>query len=121
MVHFINMEITNQVEQEERRILMALSQAYLEWEKQTKRLGLEQGREQGMQQGREQGREQGLEEERRATIENLLRLRFGSGEGKMIDQDLQAIIPNLMSLPNAEYTSLLLQQSKEELIQHFRS
>jgi flagellar biosynthesis/type III secretory pathway protein FliH len=117
MVHFINMEITNQVEQEERRILMALSQAYLEWEKQTKRLGLEQGREQGMQQGREQG----LEEERRATIENLLRLRFGSGEGKMIDQDLQAIIPNLMSLPNAEYTSLLLQQSKEELIQHFRS
>jgi flagellar biosynthesis/type III secretory pathway protein FliH len=117
MVHFINMEITNQVEQEERRILMALSQAYLEWEKQTKRLGLEQGREQGMQQGREQG----LEEERRATIENLLRLRFGSGEGKMIGQDLQAIIPNLMSLPNAEYTSLLLQQSKEELIQHFRS
>jgi flagellar biosynthesis/type III secretory pathway protein FliH len=45
------MEITNQVEQEERRILMALSQVYLEWEKQTKRLGLEQG----VQQGREKG------------------------------------------------------------------
>jgi hypothetical protein len=30
---------------------MALSQVYLEWEKQTKRLGLEQG----VQQGREQG------------------------------------------------------------------
>jgi hypothetical protein len=104
----INMEITNQVEQEERRILMALSQVYLEWEKQTKSLGVEQGVQQG------------LEEERRVTIENLMRLRFGSGEDTEIDQDLQAIIPNLMSLPNAEYTRLLLQRSREELIQYFR-
>jgi hypothetical protein len=104
----INMEITNQVEQEERRILMALSQVYLEWEKQTKSLGVEQGLQQG------------LEEERRVTIENLMRLRFGSGEDTEIDQDLQAIIPNLMSLPNAEYTRLLLQLSRKELIQYFR-
>jgi hypothetical protein len=33
----INMEIMNPVEHEERRILMALSQVYLEWEKQTRR------------------------------------------------------------------------------------
>jgi hypothetical protein len=104
----INMEITNQVEQEERRILMALSQVYLEWEKQTKSLGVEQGVQQG------------LEEERRVTIENLMLLRFGSGEDTEIGQDLQAIIPNLMSLPNAEYTRLLLQRSREELIQYFR-
>jgi hypothetical protein len=104
----INMEITNQVEQEERRILMALSQVYLEWEKQTKSLGVEQGLQQG------------LEEERRVTIENLMRLRFGSGEDTEIGQDLQTIIPNLMSLPNAEYTRLLLQRSREELIQYFR-
>jgi hypothetical protein len=92
----INIELNQQVEQEERRILMALSQVYLEWEKQTKRLG--------------------YEEERRSTIENLLQLRFGS-----IDQDLQAIIPNLMNLNNAEYTRLLYQLSKEELIQHFQA
>jgi hypothetical protein len=119
----INMEITNQVEQEERRILMALSQVYLEWEKQTKRLGIEQGVEQGMQQGREQGMQQGLEEERRATIENLLHLRFSSVDSSgdvMIDQELQAIIPNLMNLPNVEYTRLLFQKSREELIQYFR-
>jgi hypothetical protein len=35
----INIELNQQVEQEERRILMALSQAYLEWEKQTEHLG----------------------------------------------------------------------------------
>jgi hypothetical protein len=100
-------------QQEERRITMALSQVYLEWEKQTKHLGVEEGIQ--------QGREQGFGEERRATIESLLRLRFGSGEDTEIDRDFQAIIPNLMSLPNAEYTRLLLQKSKEELIQYFRS
>jgi hypothetical protein len=91
----INIELTQQVEQE-KRILMALSQVYLEWEKQTKRLG--------------------YEEERRSTIENMLQLRFGS-----IDQDLQAIIPNMMILNNAEYTRLLYQLSREELIQHFQN
>jgi muramidase (phage lysozyme) len=85
---------------------MALSQVYLEWEKQTKRLGVAEGLEQG------------LEQERRSTIENLIQLRFGT-----IDQDLQMIIPKWMSLNSAEYTSLLLQLaqlSKEELIQYFQ-
>jgi hypothetical protein len=102
----INMEIMEQVEQEERRILMALSQVYLEWEKQTKRLGVAEGLEQGI--------EQGLEQERRSTIENLMKLRFSS-----IDQDLAVIIPELMKLSNSEYTRLLLELSKEELIQYF--
>jgi hypothetical protein len=95
----INMDITNQVEQEERRILMAVSQVYLEWEKQTKRLGIAEG----------------LEQERRLTIENMMQLRFSS-----IDESLESIIPNLMALSNAECTSLLLQLSKEALIQHFQ-
>jgi hypothetical protein len=103
----INMEITNQVEQEERRILMALSQVYLEWEKQTKRLGLEEGIEEGV--------EQGLQQERRAAIESLIQLQFGK-----IDQNLSAIIPDLMKLNSAEYTRLLLQLSKAELIQYFQ-
>jgi hypothetical protein len=99
----INIEIMNQVEQEERRILMALSQVYLEWEKQTKRSGLEQGKVEG------------IEEERRGAIENLILLRFGE-----IDAELQGIIPNLMILPTNEYTRLLLQLSRVELVQHFQ-
>jgi hypothetical protein len=86
---------------------MALSQVYLEWEKQTKRLGLEEGIEEGV--------EQGLQQERPAAIESLIQLQFGK-----IDQNLSAIIPDLMKLNSAEYTRLLLQLSKAELIQYFQ-
>jgi 2-oxoglutarate dehydrogenase complex dehydrogenase (E1) component-like enzyme len=84
---------------EERRILMALSQVYIEWENQAKQRGIEQ--------------------ERRSVIENLMQLRFGS-----IDQDLRAIIPQWMNLDKTEHTRLILQLaqlSKAELIQYFKS
>jgi hypothetical protein len=97
----INIEITNQVESEEQRILMALSQTYLEWEKQTERRGLEQGIEQGR------------ERERRTILLNLLQVRYGT-----IDDALDAVIPDLMALNNEEWTRLVLQLSKEDLIQH---
>jgi hypothetical protein len=77
---------------------MALSQAYLESEKQTVRRGLEQG----------------LEQERRSTIESVMRLRYGA-----IDEDLRALIPQLMTLSNPDYMALLLQSSRSELIAHF--
>lgn len=88
----------NQVESKEQRILMALSQTYLEWEKQTE----------------QRGREIGLEDERRATVLNLMKLRYGA-----IDPALETVIPNLMELSNEGYTRLLFQLSKEELIHHF--
>jgi hypothetical protein len=101
----INIELTDQVNREEERVLMALSQAYLEWEKQT----VQRGRIQGLEQGLER-----LEQERRSTIVNLMQFRYGS-----VDQALQAIVPQLLRLDNAEYTRLLLQLSRAELIQHF--
>jgi hypothetical protein len=48
----INIEMTGTVDQEEERFLMALSQAYLEWERQT----LQRGREQGIKQGARSGK-----------------------------------------------------------------
>jgi hypothetical protein len=81
---------------------MALSQAYLEWEKQTKHLGITQG----------------LQQERRDTIESLIQSRFGT-----LDQDLQSIIPQWMNLDKTEHTRLILQLpqlSKAELIQYFQ-
>ena len=77
---------------------MALSQAYLEWEKQTVRRGLEQG----------------LEQERRSSIESVMKLRYGA-----IDEDLQELIPQLMMLSSPDYMALLLQSSRSELIAHF--
>jgi hypothetical protein len=98
----ISISAVEQVESEERQILMALSQTYLEWEKETERRGLERGLERGLLQ------------ERQSAIMNLMRFRFGS-----IDATLEALIPQMMELSSEEYTRLLLQLSKEELIQHF--
>lgn len=90
----ISMEVMEQVDSEERRILMALSQAYQEWEQQTRR--------------------QGLQQERQAAIASFMRLRFGE-----VDRELQAIIPALTNLSAEEYTRLLWQLSREELLQRF--
>jgi hypothetical protein len=60
--------------------------------------------------------EQGLEQERRSSISSLMELRYGS-----IDEPLAAILPALMALTSPEYNRLLLQLSKQELIEHFRS
>jgi hypothetical protein len=94
----ISIEITGQITTEEERTLMALSQAYLEWEKQTVR----------------RGREEGLEQERRSSIESTMVLRYGA-----IDEDLRQLIPQLMTLSSPDYMALLLQSSRSELIAHF--
>ncbi|MBE9012215.1 hypothetical protein IQ250_18610 [Pseudanabaenaceae cyanobacterium LEGE 13415] len=81
---------------------MALSQAYLEWEQQTRRQGVEEGLERGRR------------EERQAMIVSLLESRFG-----LIDAELQAIVPALMALSTEESVPLLMQRSREELLQQF--
>jgi hypothetical protein len=77
----ISIKVVGQVESEEERILMALSQTYLEWEKETERRGLERG----------------LLQERQSNIMNLMRFRFGA-----IDATLEALIPQMMELSREE-------------------
>ena len=77
---------------------MNLSPAYLQWREETLREGMQEG----------------IQTERRATIENLLRVRFGS-----LDDELSAIITQLLELPPEEFTRLLLQSSREELLNRF--
>jgi hypothetical protein len=84
---------------EDREVFMALSQAYLEWEARTK------------QQARQEGRQEG----QRVVIESLLKIRFGD-----VDEQLATIVPALLELPTEEYTQLLLQASREELLDRFR-
>jgi hypothetical protein len=90
----ISMEVSNLVEQEDRELMMTLSQAYLEWEQKTKRLGAEEGQHQ--------------------VVENLLKARFGE-----LDEQLAAIIEPMLQLPPQEYAGLLLQLSREELLRRF--
>ena len=58
----ITLEISHSGNEEERGVMMALSQAYLEWKQQTKQQGIEQG----------------IQTERRTMLENLLQARFGA-------------------------------------------
>jgi hypothetical protein len=90
----ISMEVSNLVEQEDRELIMTLSQAYLEWEQETERRGMQQGQ--------------------RKVVENLLKVRFGE-----LDEQLAAIIEPMLQLPPQEYAGLLLQLSREELLRRF--
>jgi hypothetical protein len=69
-----------------------------------------------MEHGIEQGIERGLEQERRSAISGLLELRYES-----INDQLAAILPSLVALTSIEYTPLIYQLSKEELIDRFNS
>lgn len=82
------------VDEEDREIFMNLSPAYLQWRQETL--------------------QEGMQAERRATLENLLLVRFGS-----LDDSLSAIIPQLLELPPEDFTRELLQSSREALLARF--
>jgi hypothetical protein len=93
---------------------MALSQAYLTWEKETEQRGIERVIGQGFERGFEWGFERGKRETQSATIVSILTTRFGA-----LDPQLEAIVPALMELPIETSTPLLLQRSREELLSQF--
>ena len=63
---------------------------------------------------KEEGVQEGVTEERKQVIQNLLKMRFGA-----LDEALTATIEPLLNLPAEEYTRLLLESSREELIARF--
>jgi hypothetical protein len=65
-------------------------------------------------QGVETGKETGKETERRLVVESLLTNRFG-----VLDPELGNIIPQIIQLSPSEFTPLLLQLSRVELIVRF--
>ena len=90
------------INEEDRELVMALSPIYLQQ--------LENAKQEGVQQGVQQG----VTTERRAIIENLLQVRFGS------DDELNSILEPISRLLPQEFTPLLLQLSREELLSRFR-
>lgn len=87
---------------------MVLSQAYLEWEKETEERGIRQGIQQGIQ------------SERQATLEALFQARFGE-----VDESLMAIImPKLAVLSVEDYKQLLLELprlAQDDVVKRFQS
>ena len=87
-----------ELEQEDRELIMRLSPLY------TSRL----------QEELDAGRQQGLQQGERLVVENLLKARFGS-----LDPDLSLIIERILLLPVEEFTPLIINLSRTELIAHF--
>ena len=100
------LQVSQNIEDSDRELAMELSPLVLQWEEEALRRGEQQGIQQGIQQGKII--------ERRANIENLLRFRFG-----LIDEQLSEIIEPLLELSPEEFTILLLQLSREELLTRF--
>ena len=89
---------------------MKLSQMYQQQLEELRKQGLQEGREEGQQEGLRTG----VERERRAIIESILQVRFGE-----VDAELTRIINPLMAMSREEFTPLLLQSSRGELLARF--
>jgi hypothetical protein len=88
-----NLQTSENLDEDEQRLVMKLSPLYIEWEQQAQKQG------------------------RREVVENLLKARFGS-----VDEQLAAVIEPMLELPPSEYASVLLQLSslsREDLLARF--
>ncbi|MCT7953392.1 hypothetical protein NG798_26690, partial [Ancylothrix sp. C2] len=100
------------LESDDQELVMRLQPLLQEKLAQVEQKGIEQGIEQGIQQGIQRGIRQG----ERLIVENLLRLRFGE-----LDAELSALIDSILSFSPEEFTPLLVQLSREELVSRFRN
>jgi hypothetical protein len=89
-----NLGITQNVDEEDRELFMRLAPLY------------DQDIERATREGERRGE--------RLVVEKLLRVRFG-----VLDEQLSAIIDRVLALPAEEFTPLLLQLSREELLARF--
>ncbi|WP_293088527.1 hypothetical protein [Okeania sp. SIO3B5] len=85
-----------------KQLLMKRSPVYLRWREET----LEEGIQRGVQQGEQRIKQQ--------MIENFLNVRFGS-----LNPELLAIIEPMLQLSPEELAPLLLNGSREELLERF--
>ncbi|MEH2421245.1 MAG: hypothetical protein V7K48_10050 [Nostoc sp.] len=98
----ITLEFNQNIDEEDRDLIMRLSPIY------------EQKLAEVKQERIQEGIQEGIQAERCNVIENLLRVRFGS-----LDAELRVITEALLALSPEEFTPLLLQLSREELLNRF--
>lgn len=90
----------DELTEDDRELIMNLSQAYQQWEETTKQQGIQEG----------------VQLERRQVVENLLRFRFGT-----VDEELARVVNSLLQLTPEEFTPLCLELSREDLLARFNS
>ena len=98
------------IDKDDQELIMKLSEMYQQQLEELKKQGLQEGR----QEGRQEGQQEGIERERRAMIESILQVRFGA-----VDSQLASMINPLIAMSREEFTPLLLQLSREELLARF--
>ena len=86
------------IDKDDQELIMKLSEMY----------------QQQLEEIKKQERQEGVERERRAMIESILQVRFGA-----VDSQLATIINPLIAMNREEFTPLLLQLSREELLARF--
>ena len=105
-----NLGFNQSLSVEDRELVMRLRPLFQEKLAEVERIAQQRGEELGEQRGEQRGEQQA----KRQIVENLLRVRFGS-----LDEQLSAIIDPLLALPPEEFTPLLVQLSREELLVRF--
>ncbi|MBS9395496.1 MAG: hypothetical protein HEQ29_21030 [Dolichospermum sp. LBC05a] len=91
-------EKEHDIDQDDQELIMKLSEMY----------------QQQLAEIKKQEREEGILRERRAMIESILQVRFGE-----LDSELATIIDQVIAMTREEFTPLLLQLSREELLARF--
>jgi flagellar biosynthesis/type III secretory pathway protein FliH len=114
------------IDQDDRELIMKLSEMYQQLVEEIKQEGRQEGLQEGLQEGEQKGRQEGrqegellginrgIETERRAMVESILQVRFGE-----IDSQLATIIDQVIAMTREEFTPMLLQLSREELLVKF--
>jgi hypothetical protein len=110
-------ERQEELDPEDRKLIMTVGTLFREQLDAAKREGLEQGIEQGIERGRLEGRlegveegvEQGIHRGQRLILENLLRVRFGE-----LDPIMPVLMESIAALPPEQFTLFLLKLSQVE-------
>ena len=108
------LEVRQNIEPEDRELIMELSPLYLQRLEDATQRGVQQGIQQGVQQGVQQGIQQGIQQTQRLMVESILQVKFGN-----VDEELAQIIEPLIQLEALECTQLVMQLDRRELLARF--
>jgi hypothetical protein len=108
------LEVRQDLDPEDRELIMELSPLYLQRLEDATRAGVQQGIQQGVQQGIQQGVQQGVQQGQRLMVESMLQVKFGT-----LDEELSQIIEPLIQLEPLERTQLIMLLNREQLLARF--
>ena len=100
------------IDQDDQELIMKLAQMYEQLLEEIKQKERVESEARGLQKGRQEGEKR----ERRAMAESIFQVRFGK-----VDPELNKIIDQIITLSREEFTPLLLQLSREELLAMFKT